>query len=214
MRTIGRYPGATAGLLGVIMLLAAAALAPAASAGCGGVATIAPTHHRAGVRPPLAIGDSTMLLALDDLAAAGYGANAHGCREYGEALALLRARKASGTLPHMVVIALGSLAIFVFLLAVSAPSIWAAARAQTHAGGSQHTSKSRSATVSLRRRKLPATSSRVKPVVSLRCRMMASESMSNPKTLAPNTNSASRAGSHGQSKCHPQPTSSHRLERR
>src|SRR5437764_5555877 len=108
MRTIGRYPGATAVLLGVIMLLAAAALAPAASAGCGGVATIAPTHDRAGVRPPLAIGDSTMLLALDDLAAAGYGANAHGCREYGEALALLRARKASGTLPHMVVIALGA----------------------------------------------------------------------------------------------------------
>jgi lysophospholipase L1-like esterase len=49
-----------------------------------------------------------MLLALDNLAAAGYEANAHGCREFGEALALLRARRAAGTLPHMVVIALGA----------------------------------------------------------------------------------------------------------
>jgi hypothetical protein len=49
-----------------------------------------------------------MLLALQDLADAGYEANAHGCREWGEALALLRARKAAGTLPHMVVIALGA----------------------------------------------------------------------------------------------------------
>ena len=49
-----------------------------------------------------------MLLALYDLGAAGYNANAHGCRQYGEALALLRGRKAARTLPHMTVIALGA----------------------------------------------------------------------------------------------------------
>ncbi len=49
-----------------------------------------------------------MLLALDRLAAIGYEANAHGCREFPEALALLRARRAAGTLPHVVVIALGA----------------------------------------------------------------------------------------------------------
>jgi hypothetical protein len=49
-----------------------------------------------------------MLLALTNLANSGYEVNAHGCREWGEALRLLRARKAAGTLPHMVVIALGA----------------------------------------------------------------------------------------------------------
>ena len=59
-------------------------------------------------RPPLAIGDSTMLLALDELAAAGFEANAHGCREFPEAISLLEHRRASRTLPHIVVIALGA----------------------------------------------------------------------------------------------------------
>ena len=49
-----------------------------------------------------------MLLALQDLANIGYEANAHGCREWGEAMAILRARRAANTLPHMVVIALGA----------------------------------------------------------------------------------------------------------
>jgi hypothetical protein len=76
--------------------------------GCGGVETAEPAHHPRGQAPPLAIGDSTMLLALYDLAAKGYDANAHGCRQIPEALALLQARKRAGTLPHMVVIALGA----------------------------------------------------------------------------------------------------------
>ena len=49
-----------------------------------------------------------MLLALYDLAAAGFDANAHGCRQFPEALRLLHARARAGTLPHMVVIALGA----------------------------------------------------------------------------------------------------------
>ena len=97
---------AAAILTGALTL--ALALPATGQGGCGGVATAAPTHREHGARPPLAIGDSTMLLALFDLAHIGYEANAHGCRQFPEALALLRQRKAQGTLPHMVVIALGA----------------------------------------------------------------------------------------------------------
>lgn len=102
---------------GVTGAIVAAALLPAASSGrpawahpadCGGVEETFPSHHPHGQQPPLAIGDSTMLLSLDQLSAEGYDANAHGCRQYPEALALIRARKAEGRLPHMVVIALGA----------------------------------------------------------------------------------------------------------
>jgi hypothetical protein len=99
--------------LALLCAIAAAALAGAlalpasAQDGCGGVES-ASAHPGHGVRPPLAIGDSTMLLALFDLAHIGYEANAHGCRQFPEAMALLAQRKAHGTLPHMVVIALGA----------------------------------------------------------------------------------------------------------
>ena len=90
------------------LMVLALALPGTASAGCGGVQEASPAHHPPGQRPPLAIGDSTMLLAMYNLTAAGYEVNAHGCRQFPEALALLRARKKAGTLPHMVVIALGA----------------------------------------------------------------------------------------------------------
>lgn len=90
-------------------LLAAAGAHPrAGTAGCGGVEVSEPPHWHNHQRPPLAIGDSTMLLALDQLARAGYEANAHGCRQLPEAMAVVQARKRTGTLPHMVVVALGA----------------------------------------------------------------------------------------------------------
>ena len=64
-------------------------------------------HWHKPYRPPLAIGDSTMLLALPQLAAAGFDVNAHGCRQFGEALALLSGLAHAHLLPHLVVIALG-----------------------------------------------------------------------------------------------------------
>ncbi|MGH2913948.1 MAG: hypothetical protein ACRDMX_03065 [Solirubrobacteraceae bacterium] len=91
-----------------LALLVGAPVSRAEYFGCGGVETAYPAHHPRGQRPPLAIGDSTMLLSLYDLAGIGFEANAHGCRQFPEALALLRARRAAGTLPHMVVIALGA----------------------------------------------------------------------------------------------------------
>ena len=79
-----------------------------AQAGCGGVqwkpAAKRPKHGR----PPLAIGDSTMLLAMDNLSRAGFNVNAHGCRGWDEGLALIRHRAAEGKLPHLVVMALGA----------------------------------------------------------------------------------------------------------
>jgi lysophospholipase L1-like esterase len=79
-----------------------------ATAGCGGTLTSRPSHHPAGQIPPLAIGDSTMLLSLPGLAADGWQANAHGCRNFAQGLQLLGELKAQGRLPHMVAIALGS----------------------------------------------------------------------------------------------------------
>jgi hypothetical protein len=102
-----RSPWALAGVCLVSLAFLAVAV-PTASAQCGGVETAYPAHHPRGQRPPLAIGDSTMLLALQDMANIGYEANAHGCREWGEAMGILRARRAADTLPHMVVIALGA----------------------------------------------------------------------------------------------------------
>lgn len=102
--------GAIGVTLGVALLPAASSGRPvprAQRADCGGVEETFPSHHPRGKLPPLAIGDSTMLLALDNLSALGYDANAHGCRQYEEALQLIEARKREGRLPHMVVIALG-----------------------------------------------------------------------------------------------------------
>ncbi len=49
-----------------------------------------------------------MLLALPDLAAEGYRANARGCRQFAEGLALVRDLRRKDRLPKLVVIALGS----------------------------------------------------------------------------------------------------------
>lgn len=75
---------------------------------CGTQHEVVATRHPKGQRPPWAIGDSTMLLAIYNLAAEGYDADAQGCREYADTLELIRERKAAGTLPHMVVMALGA----------------------------------------------------------------------------------------------------------
>jgi lysophospholipase L1-like esterase len=77
-------------------------------ADCGGAETAQPAHHPRGQLPPLAIGDSTMLLSMPGLAARGYAVSAQGCRQFVQALALLGRLKASGRLPHMVLLALGA----------------------------------------------------------------------------------------------------------
>lgn len=94
-----------------LLALAAAAfltLPAAAEAACGGVQYRPADHQPKRGRPPLAIGDSTMLLAMPALSRVGYNVDAHGCRGMEEGLAILRHRRAIGRLPHLVVIALGA----------------------------------------------------------------------------------------------------------
>ena len=99
-------------LSGAALLLAPAPPSPA-GASCGGVEKERPTHKRAHHvnpegRPPLAIGDSSMLLAVHNLAHAGYRVNARGCRQFTEGIGVVGAAKRRHELPHMTAIALGA----------------------------------------------------------------------------------------------------------
>lgn len=92
-------------------LLAAVLLTPGAHArgACGGVEIGKPKKGaNPGGHPPLAIGDSTMLLALPALSHEGYLANARGCRQMEEGLGLMKEEKRRHRLPHLIVIALGA----------------------------------------------------------------------------------------------------------
>ena len=80
----------------------------AAQGGCGGVQRASPPGWHRSYLPPLAIGDSTMLLALPSLASEGFEVNAHGCRQFSEALTLMDGLSHEHLLPHLVVIALGA----------------------------------------------------------------------------------------------------------
>jgi hypothetical protein len=96
-------------LLAALFATTLTAVVPAiAEAGCGGVRYMRAKKRPKHGAPPLAIGDSTMLLAMPDLAKVGYNVNAHGCRGMEEGLAILRSRRARHILPHLVVIALGA----------------------------------------------------------------------------------------------------------
>jgi hypothetical protein len=107
--TVGKSTGVSLGIAVATALVALVTMVapPAARAGCGGV-EIATPKHKVAPRPPLAIGDSSMLLALPALSRIGYKANARGCRQFAEGLRLLRDTKRRHQLPHLVVLALGA----------------------------------------------------------------------------------------------------------
>lgn len=95
--------GALAIAVGSLVALLAAA---PARAGCGGpVRAYAEKRHP---RPPLVLGDSTLIYATPRLARLGLDADAQGCRQFGQGMLLLRARKRAGTLPRVVVMTLGA----------------------------------------------------------------------------------------------------------
>lgn len=97
-----------AAIAAAVAALALTLVPSAAQAACGSAAQEKPRKNVSLGRAPLAVGDSPMLLALPDLAAEGYRANARGCRQYPEGLALLRDLRRRDKLPRLVVIALGS----------------------------------------------------------------------------------------------------------
>src|SRR4051795_7533131 len=92
----------------VAVILALVALPASAAADCGGVKSSYPRPWHYTYRPPLVIGDSTMLFAVPYLAHQHMQANARGCRQWSEGMNLLRGRKHSHSLPHLVVMALGA----------------------------------------------------------------------------------------------------------
>ncbi len=85
-----------------------AAAPPAAHAACGGVQQFEPTKLRRPGAPPLAVGDSVMLGAAAQLRRRGFEVNVRGCRQMSEGLGLLAVRRRAGTLPDVVVVALGT----------------------------------------------------------------------------------------------------------
>jgi hypothetical protein len=94
-----------------LIAITAAALclpAPAAHAACGGVKHARPSRHTVPGRPPLVIGDSVLLGAVDEVARAGYEVNTRGCRQMTEGLRVIAAKRRAGRLPPLVVIMLGA----------------------------------------------------------------------------------------------------------
>lgn len=95
-------------VLGVAVLTLLLASAPAAHAGCGGIQVRHTQHKRNAGRPPLIIGDSVLLGAMNETTAAGFNLNTRGCRQWGEGMQVLRDYKRRGFLPHLVVMELGT----------------------------------------------------------------------------------------------------------
>jgi hypothetical protein len=93
---------------GLLSILAITATAAPAHADCGGVVRSYPRSWHHNYRPPLVIGDSTMIFAVPYIARHGMQANARGCRQWREGMDILRRRKSAGSLPHLVVMALGA----------------------------------------------------------------------------------------------------------
>jgi hypothetical protein len=95
--------------LGGAAALAVGAVAASPAAGsCGGPKRARATHHSYVARPPLIIGDSTMIFATPVLGGLGIEADAQGCRQFGQGVAMLAARRHARTLPPVAILALGA----------------------------------------------------------------------------------------------------------
>ena len=92
----------------ILACLALVALVAPAQADCGGVVASYPQHWHKDYRPPLVIGDSTMIFAVPYLASHGMQANARGCRMWSEGMGILRQRLHAHSLPHLVIMGLGA----------------------------------------------------------------------------------------------------------
>lgn len=90
----------------VTALAAAVAVLPAAAAACETGTRARPPEPEG--TPPLALGDSVMLGAVDRLVAAGFEVDARGCRQMAEGVRVLAARGRRDALPGIVVVALGT----------------------------------------------------------------------------------------------------------
>jgi hypothetical protein len=101
-----------AATLAAIALIAAAltifAFPPSARADCGGTLSEAARPTAPHRLPPVAIGDSTLLLSLPYLQREHISANARGCRQYSEGLWVIQTLAAAHRLPGLVIVTLGA----------------------------------------------------------------------------------------------------------
>jgi hypothetical protein len=93
-----------------LVVVALAVAVEPATAACGGVKHANPARDGApgGVPAPLAIGDSVMLGAIEELAGAGFEVNARGCRQMSHGVRLIERRLRARRLPGAVLILLGA----------------------------------------------------------------------------------------------------------
>jgi hypothetical protein len=84
------------------------AVPAAASAQCGGDTNLPPSADPGDGRAPLAVGDSVMLGAIGPIRRAGFEVDVAGCRLWSQGVELLQERARRGSLPHLVVIGLGT----------------------------------------------------------------------------------------------------------
>jgi|SRR5690242_1591572 len=106
-------PKSIGGMVGValtLMVLWQPSAAPATgepSFGCGHVHTAKALRTPYGSGdgpPPIAIGDSTMLLPIPDLTRVGFDVNAKGCRGFKQSVWVARDLRNRGILPHLILI--------------------------------------------------------------------------------------------------------------
>jgi hypothetical protein len=94
---------------GVALAVLAPAAAPAGSiASCGGRHVVGPVKRAFAGRPPLVVGDSVLLGAVDEVVRAGYEVDVRGCRGMDEVLEVLRERARNRRLPGFVVVQAGT----------------------------------------------------------------------------------------------------------
>jgi hypothetical protein len=94
-------------VLAVLIGLLAAAAAQAQDP-CSVEKRGAPIHRPGTPRPPLLVGDSGALLAVDPLVRLGIEADARGCRQTAPAVDILAARRRAGILPRVAILAVGA----------------------------------------------------------------------------------------------------------
>jgi lysophospholipase L1-like esterase len=94
--------------LAVVLTGAMAGAAAAPAHACGAGTRLQAARTGGDGRAPLAIGDSVMLGAARPLARTGVEVDARGCRQWGQGVQVIRARRRAGTLPRVVIVALGT----------------------------------------------------------------------------------------------------------
>jgi hypothetical protein len=98
----------SARVLGVALALGVSLVAATPAAACGELHHARASGHAAAGRAPLVIGDSTLIFAAPVLGSIGLEADARGCRQFSEGVAMLAARRRAGRLPGVAVMALGA----------------------------------------------------------------------------------------------------------